>query len=237
MGQSLRWDPSTPVCGYPALRVFGATLKSFVNFDDLLASPQKISKRPGFVKGVSGPCQLARSWADLALLRGTRSGNDRLGARVQGLSFGVRRLVAAFARRELSRQTSAPVTSHRRQKAGASSRTPKTPPPISAPATRTRTPAPGRPLTTRARARTLAGVEVHLTPERKAQLDDYARRHGQDPAAALDDALAAYLEWERQDYQEAVEGIRQGYDDLKAGHTQPADEVLEELRVKHGLSR
>jgi predicted transcriptional regulator len=80
-------------------------------------------------------------------------------------------------------------------------------------------------------------MEVHLTPERKAQLDDYARRHGQDPAAALDDALAAYLEWERQDYQEAVEGIRQGYDDLKAGRTQPADEVLEELRVKHGLSR
>lgn len=72
-------------------------------------------------------------------------------------------------------------------------------------------------------------MEIHLTPERKAQLDDYARRHGQDPAAALDDAFAAYLDWERQDYQEAVEGIRQGYEDLKAGRTQPADEVFEEL--------
>ena len=71
-------------------------------------------------------------WAYLALLRGTRSGNDRLGTRVQGLSFGVRRLVAAFARRDSSRRTSAPVTSHRRQKAGASSRTPKTAPPIRA---------------------------------------------------------------------------------------------------------
>lgn len=30
-----------------------------------------------------------------------------------------------------------------------------------------------------------------LTPERKAQLDDYARRHGQDTATALDEALAS----------------------------------------------
>jgi predicted transcriptional regulator len=76
---------------------------------------------------------------------------------------------------------------------------------------------------------------IPLTPERKAQLDDYAKRHGQDPAAALDDALAAYLEWERQDYQEAVGGIRRGHEDVKAGRTQPADEVFEELRKKHGL--
>ena len=41
---------------------------------------------------------------------------------------------------------------------------------------------------------------IHLKPERKTQLDDYARRHGQDPAVALDDVLAAALEWEMQDY-------------------------------------
>ncbi len=76
-----------------------------------------------------------------------------------------------------------------------------------------------------------------LTSERKAQLDDYAQRHGLDPAAALDDALAAYLEWDRQDYQDAVEGIRRGYADFQAGRTQPVEEVFEELRLKHGLSR
>ena len=54
--------------------------------------------------------------------------------KVQGLSFGVRRLVAAFARRDSSRRTFAPLTSHRLQKAGPSSRTPKTAPPVSAPA-------------------------------------------------------------------------------------------------------
>jgi predicted transcriptional regulator len=76
-----------------------------------------------------------------------------------------------------------------------------------------------------------------LTPERKAQLDDYAQRRGLDAAAALDDALATYLDWERQDYQEAVEGIREGFADYQEGRTQHAEEVFEELRVKHGLPR
>lgn len=43
---------------------------------------------------------------------------------------------------------------------------------------------------------------IPLKPERRVQLEEYAQRHGQDPAAALDEALAAYLEWERQDFEE-----------------------------------
>jgi predicted transcriptional regulator len=78
---------------------------------------------------------------------------------------------------------------------------------------------------------------IPLKPERKAQLDEYAKRHGQDPAAALDEALGTYLDWERQDFEEAVEGIRQGYEDVKAGRTQPIEDAFEELRLKHGLPR
>ena len=78
-------------------------------------------------------------------------------------------------------------------------------------------------------------MEIRLSRERQAQLNDYAQRHGQDPAMALDDVLAAALEWERQDYKEAVEGIRRGYADLKAGRVRPMEESLEELRMKHGL--
>jgi predicted transcriptional regulator len=83
-------------------------------------------------------------------------------------------------------------------------------------------------------------METHLIPlkpERKAQLEEYAQRHGQDAAIALDEVLATYLEWERQDYDEAVEGIRRGYEDVKAGRTRPAAEFLEELRVKHDFPR
>jgi predicted transcriptional regulator len=80
-------------------------------------------------------------------------------------------------------------------------------------------------------------VMVPQKPERKAQLDDYAKRHGQDPAAALDDVLAGYLEWDDQEYRETTEGIRRGYADYKAGRTRGVAEVFAELREKHGLPR
>jgi len=78
---------------------------------------------------------------------------------------------------------------------------------------------------------------IPLKPERRAQLEEYARRRGQDPAAALDEALASYLEWERQDFAEAVEGIRQGYEDVKAGRTRPASEFLADMRANRRLRR
>jgi len=78
---------------------------------------------------------------------------------------------------------------------------------------------------------------IPLTPERKAQLDDYARRHGQDPATAADEALAAWFDEEQQDVAAAVEGIRRGYEDVKAGRTRPAAEFLADLRRKHDLPR
>jgi predicted transcriptional regulator len=76
-----------------------------------------------------------------------------------------------------------------------------------------------------------------LTLECKAQLDDYAQRHGLDAATALDEALGIYLEWEKQDYLEAVEGIREGYADYMAGRTQPLNEVFEELLEEHAIPR
>ena len=78
---------------------------------------------------------------------------------------------------------------------------------------------------------------IPLKPERKAQLEEYARRRGQDPATALDDALAAYLEWERHDFTDAVQGIRQGLEDVRAGRTRPAAEFLIDLRQKHDIPR
>lgn len=78
---------------------------------------------------------------------------------------------------------------------------------------------------------------IRLKPERRAQLEEYAERHGQDPAAALDEALATYLEWERQDFQEAVEGIRNGHEDVAAGRVRPAAEFLSQMRRKHDFPR
>jgi hypothetical protein len=66
---------------------------------------------------------------------------------------------------------------------------------------------------------------IPLKPERKAQLEGYAKQCGQEPAAALDEAPAAYLEWERQDFA-----------DVRAGRTRPA-EFLADLLREHDLPR
>jgi predicted transcriptional regulator len=76
-----------------------------------------------------------------------------------------------------------------------------------------------------------------VKPERKAQLEEYARRRGQDAATALDEVLADFLEQEQLEFQQSVEAIQRGYNDVLAGRTRPAAEVFEELRVKHGLPR
>jgi hypothetical protein len=49
--------------------------------------------------------------------------------------------------------------------------------------------------------------------------------------------LADYLDWERQDYREAVEAVRQALEDVKAGRAKPADQFLDEFARKHGLPR
>ena len=77
---------------------------------------------------------------------------------------------------------------------------------------------------------------IPIKAERKAQLDDYAQRHGQNAVEALDEALGAYLEWERVEYQEAVQGIRRGYEDVKAARTRPATEFFDEISLRHGFS-
>lgn len=76
-----------------------------------------------------------------------------------------------------------------------------------------------------------------LNPENLAELNDYAKRHKQDTATALNAALADYFAWEKQDHAEAVEGIRAGYEDKIAGRTQPLDDFFEDLRVEHGFPR
>jgi predicted transcriptional regulator len=76
---------------------------------------------------------------------------------------------------------------------------------------------------------------ISLKPERKAQLDEYAQRHGQDADSALDDVLATYLEWEKQDFEESAAGIRRGHEDVTAGRTRLAAEFPSEMRRKYGF--
>jgi hypothetical protein len=72
---------------------------------------------------------------------------------------------------------------------------------------------------------------ISLKPKRRAQLEEYAKRWGQDPAA-LEEALAAYLEWELQDFAETADRIRREFEDVKAGRTTPAAKFLADARRK-----
>ena len=83
----------------------------------------------------------------------------------------------------------------------------------------------------------LRGVTLPIRSERLAELEEFARRRGKTPADALDDVLAGHLEWERQDYQEAVQAVRRGLEDLKAGRVKPANEFLDEFAREHRLPR
>lgn len=78
---------------------------------------------------------------------------------------------------------------------------------------------------------------VPIRPERLAELEEFARRREKTPADALDELLAEYLEWERQDYQEAVEAVRQGIEDVKADRTKSADQFFDEFARKRDLLR
>lgn len=76
-----------------------------------------------------------------------------------------------------------------------------------------------------------------LKPERLAQRKEFARRRGQSTADAVDNALADYLEWEREDYQEALDAVRQGHEDVKARRTMPADQFFDAFARQHQLPR
>ena len=80
-------------------------------------------------------------------------------------------------------------------------------------------------------------MDTLVKSERLAQLEEFARRRGKSTADALDDLLAEYLESEREDYQEALQAIRQGLEDVKTGRTKPAEEFLDEFARTHGLPR
>lgn len=76
---------------------------------------------------------------------------------------------------------------------------------------------------------------IILKPERLAELEAYAHSHGQTPADALDDLLAAHFAVEREDHEETVAAVLEGDEDVKAGRTKPAEEVYKAIRLKHGL--
>ncbi|WP_446745247.1 hypothetical protein [Silvibacterium acidisoli] len=78
-------------------------------------------------------------------------------------------------------------------------------------------------------------MQIHLSPERQAQLSEYARRHDLDVASAVDDLLGEALESERLEHQQSVAALREGLDDMTAGRVAGIEETFRKIRAKHGL--
>lgn len=76
---------------------------------------------------------------------------------------------------------------------------------------------------------------IPITAERKAEFETLARRQGKDPAELVDQALAAWLEWDRDDFEATVVAVEEGYADVESGRSRPAADVLSDLRRKHGI--
>jgi predicted transcriptional regulator len=79
-------------------------------------------------------------------------------------------------------------------------------------------------------------IVLTLTPEIEALLRSRADRQGQDINLVASELLANLLTSEEQDFQEAIQGIKQGLDDFEAGRFRSFDEFSAEKRRQYGLS-
>lgn len=82
---------------------------------------------------------------------------------------------------------------------------------------------------------TLMAIVITLSPELEALLHDKAVRQGQNVEIVASELLTNALEWERQDAEQAVQGIQRGLDDFEAGRFRSFDEFADKQRRKHNL--
>jgi predicted transcriptional regulator len=76
---------------------------------------------------------------------------------------------------------------------------------------------------------------IRISAERMAQLEASARQQGKEVAQVADDALAAWLDWEREDFEATIAAVQEGYADFEAGRSRLASDVLSDLRRRHGI--
>ncbi|MCL1465704.1 hypothetical protein [Argonema galeatum] len=78
-------------------------------------------------------------------------------------------------------------------------------------------------------------ITVTLSPEAEAKLFEEAARQGKDVSIVAAELLVKILEWEAQDYAEAIAGIQRGLDDFAVGKSRSFEAFAEEQRRKYNL--
>jgi predicted transcriptional regulator len=75
-----------------------------------------------------------------------------------------------------------------------------------------------------------ADMTITISPEIEARLRKQAEREGQEMDLLVNRLLATAMEWEAQDREEAIAGIRRGLEASDAGRVRPAEEVFRDTR-------
>lgn len=79
-------------------------------------------------------------------------------------------------------------------------------------------------------------MALTVNPQLEARLREKAAQENRDADAVAEALLTMALDWEAQDYAEAVEGIRRGLEASAAGRVRPAAEVFADMRAKIAAS-
>jgi predicted transcriptional regulator len=72
---------------------------------------------------------------------------------------------------------------------------------------------------------TLAGVDVHFSPEKEARLQQLAIRTGKDAAQMIEEAVDRMLEYDAQ----LIEAVEEGRAAARRGELREHDEVVERI--------
>lgn len=76
-----------------------------------------------------------------------------------------------------------------------------------------------------------------IRPEHKAELERLAAQHGQSTADLLHDAIASYLQWQNETFEEDLTAVHEALEDLEAGRSVPLEEFDWHMRHKYGIPR
>ena len=81
-------------------------------------------------------------------------------------------------------------------------------------------------------------MNLILSPEAEKLISEkLATGEYENASEVVDDALRALQVWRARDYDEAVQGIRQGLESAERREGRPASEFFDEMRQKHGIPR
>ena len=76
-------------------------------------------------------------------------------------------------------------------------------------------------------------MEIQLSPEREAQLDDIARQQGRAPSAVAAEALADYLDHT----QWLAQGVARGIEAAERGELLDHEDVVRMIEQRYGAAR